>query len=699
MASTAASSTPETPPAGGPAPGRRPMTEEDLRSFVWVADPRISPDGRRVAFTRVHVDVEADEYRTAIWIAETDGSGARALTSGKWDSQPRWSPDGHTLAFVRKSGAEDAPQLHLLPMAGGEARALTTAETLPKGASSPAWSPDGARLAFLSGTDPALDLPKKDKPKHEPGRVVTKPVFRWNDQGFIDFEHLDQVWVTDVAGGAPRRLTRGAYPAQSPCWARDGKRILFVSDRREEPWFGVDEAGVYAVAADLAEPTDGVALSRVVDYAGMVMAYAERADGAFATIGKVTDGKAATYDQMDVLLTETAGREPRRLNATRDHAFGETLSSDQHPPRGGGELPFAWAEDGRSVLAVATHHGGGMLVRVDVASGAVTTLTPRDRDLVCGTATPDGRHWACVLGGVATPGELVGVDASTGTLRTLYAPNADLLAGIALGAVEELWVDAHDGRRLQGWLVTPPDFDPKRKYPMVLEIHGGPHTAYGFGFFHEFQMLASAGYVVLYTNPRGSTSYGEEFATLIQYAYPGEDHDDLMSCVDAVLARGFVDPKRMGVTGGSGGGLLTNWIITKTDRFATAITQRCVSDWASMVWSSDFTLFNESWFKRQPHVDPQEYMARSPVYMAERIHTPLMVIHSEEDWRTPIGQGEAMFRALKVQKKPVVMVRFPGESHELSRSGMPSRRVQNQQHIRRWFDHWLMGKPAPEYGV
>jgi len=684
------------PGAAGTGANRRPMREDDLLSFVWVADPRISPNGRRVAFTRVHVDRDGDEYRTAIWVADTEGGGARPLTSGKWDSQPRWSPDGRRLAFVRKSSSEEPPQLHVLPMDGGEASALTT---LAKGASSPSWSPDGSRLAFLSGTDPALDEPKKEKPKNAPARLVTKPVFRWNDQGFIDLEHLDHMWVIDASGGTPRQLTRGRFADQSPGWARDGRRVLFVSDRREEPWFGVDEAGVYAVSATLAAPTDGGGMERLVDYPGMVMAYAERTGGGIATIGKVTAGRAATYDQMDVLLCEGPGSAPRRLNGARDHAYGEAVNSDQHAPRGGGEIPFAWSADGGSVLTLASREGGGMLVRVDLASGTTNAITPRDRDLVCGTSTPDGRWWACVMGSVRTPGELVLVDATTGAMKTLFAPNDELLSGLALGNVEELWVDAHDGRRLHGWVVTPPDFDPARAHPLVLQIHGGPHTAYGFGFFHEFQVLAGAGHVVLYTNPRGSTSYGEEFATLIQYAYPGDDFDDLMTFVDTLIARGSVDPKRLGVTGGSGGGLLTNWIITRTDRFAAAITQRCVSDWASMVWSSDFTLFTESWFKRQPHIDPHEYIARSPVYAADRIHTPLMVIHSEEDWRTPIGQGEAMFRALKVQRKPVVMVRFPGENHELSRSGAPSRRVQNQQHIRRWFGHWLMGEPAPEYEV
>ena len=340
-----------------------------------------------------------------------------------------------------------------------------------------------------------------------------------------------------------------------------------------------------------------------------------------------------------------------------------------------------------------------MLVRVDLASGEVRELTPVTRDVVMGTATPDGRFWAVTMGDTRTPGDLVLVDALTGTCRTLYAPNAAVLSEIALGAIEEFWYPSFDGRRIQGWLVKPPDFDPSKQWPMVLQIHGGPHAAYGVGFYHEFHVLAGAGYVVLYTNPRGSTSYGEEFADCIQYRYPGDDAHDLTGAVDEVVKQGWVDEKRIGVTGGSGGGLLTNWLIGKTRRFAAAVTQRCVTDWGSMSYSSDFTLFTPSWFRKPAYEDPEEYRARSPIAFVRDIETPLMILHSEEDWRCPIAQAETMYRALKQQRKTVVLVRFPGEGHELSRSGMPSRRVQNQQHIRAWFDRWLLGKPAPQYGV
>ena len=276
--------------------------------------------------------------------------------------------------------------------------------------------------------------------------------------------------------------------------------------------------------------------------------------------------------------------------------------------------------------------------------------------------------------------------------------NESLFSRLELANVEPFWYRSFDGRRVQGWIMKPPGFQPGKKYPMILEIHGGPHTAYGFGFFHEFQWMAAKGYVVLYTNPRGSTSYGQDFGNIIQYRYPGDDYRDLMVAVDTLVRRGYVDEKRLGVTGGSGGGLLTNWTVTQTKRFAAAVSQRSVGDWAGFWYTADFTLFRPTWFRSTPFQDPEEFERRSPTRYADRITTPLMLIGGEQDMRTPPGQGaEAMFRALKVQKKPTVLILFPRETHELSRSGEPKHRVERLQHILNWFDKYLQGKEVKEY--
>jgi len=679
-----------------PAPVRRGMSEEDLLRLVWIADPRVSPDGTKVAFTRVWVDAEAEDYRTQVWIAEAASGRVRALTSGTLDSQPRWSANGSWLAFVRRTDAKKPGQIFVLPVEGGEATAVTSLEG---GASDPAWSPDGRRLAFLSSHHPELDQPGRKKPVHEPARVVTRPVFRENDLGFFDDQHRDHVWVVDRESGETRPLTTGPIPDGAPQWSRDGGRIYFAADRRPEPWFQLEDMKIYAVDPERATPTEGEGLDVVAEGSGPITAFAEGPGGRLAAVAPVCE-VTRSYEQPGLLLAAIPGQPRfRRLAAGCDLPFGEVINSDQHAPRGGGLAPLAFTADGKSVIATVGRQGASYLVRVEIENDTVRDLTPPGLDIVCGSATADGRCWALVAGSTDSPGDLWWFDADAGAMRRLWSPNQALLSEVALGSVEEIRYPSFDGREIQAWIVKPPDFDPRKKYPLVLEIHGGPHTAYGVGFFHEFHVLAAAGYVVLYTNPRGSTSYGQEFANVIQYRFPGDDFKDLMAGVDFVLTRGYVDEKRLGVTGGSGGGLLTNWIVTQTDRFAAAVTQRCIGDWTGMYYSCDFAMFTPFWFRKPPFQDLQEWMERSPITHVERITTPLMVIHSEEDWRTPIAQGETMFRALKQLRKPVVMVRFPGESHELSRSGAPPRRVQNQQHIRRWFDHWLMGKPAPEYGV
>jgi dipeptidyl aminopeptidase/acylaminoacyl peptidase len=682
------------------------MREADLLRFRWIADPRISPDGRRVAFTLVAADAEEDDYRTDLWLAEVPAAGQaapapRALTFDGRSSQPRWSPDGTRLAFVRKPEATKPPQLAVLPLTGGEARVLTSFE---KGAHSPAWSPDGTRLAFLSGHDPAKDVPERKKPKHEPARVVTRPEFRWNNEGFTDFEHLDHVWVLALEGGEPRRLTCGErFKESSPAWSPDGRAVEFITDRRDEPWFArpAEDSDIRAVAADLAEPTEGEAMAVVADIAGPLRAFVRGPGGRVTAVGAIHPTTPNSYEADDLLLFEGAGPRPslRVLTEGRDLHVGEGITSDQHPPRGGGEMPLGFTAGGRGIVFVHARRGTAHLALCDLGSGRIEDLTDPGSEVIAGSVSADGRRVALTLGSPRTPGDLHVYDLEQRTLVRLWGGNDEWLPGVELGEVEELEYASFDGTRIQGWLVKPPGFDPRQRYPLLLEIHGGPHAAYGVAFFHEFRVLAAAGYLVLYTNPRGSTSYGQEFADCIQYRFPGDDFKDLMAGVDFVIARGIVDETRLGVTGGSGGGLLTNWIVAHTDRFAAAITQRCVSDWAAMFYTSDFALFQPSWFRGAPWEDPQGFADHSPAHLLPRVNTPLMVVHSEEDWRTPIGQGEVMFRGLLYQRKPVVMIRFPGENHELTRSGLPSHRVQNLEHARRWFDHWLMGKPAPEYGL
>jgi dipeptidyl aminopeptidase/acylaminoacyl peptidase len=292
------------------------------------------------------------------------------------------------------------------------------------------------------------------------------------------------------------------------------------------------------------------------------------------------------------------------------------------------------------------------------------------------------------------------LDRNGGTPTQLTHFNDKLFANLKLTEPEEIHYKSFDGKTIQAWLQKPPDFDPAKKYPLILNIHGGPHTAYGYLFFHEFQWMAAKGYVVLFPNPRGSTTYGQEFGNVIQYHYPGDDFKDLMAGVDEVIKRGYVDNKKLGVTGGSGGGLLTNWVVGHTDRFAAAVAQRDIASWIHWWYTADFTLFQPNWFKGAPFDEEEDFKARSPITYIKNVKTPMMFILGEADYRTPPGAGgEEMFRALKFRKIPTVMVRFPNESHELSRSGQPWHRVERLQNIVGWFDHWLMGVPKPEYEV
>ena len=315
------------------------------------------------------------------------------------------------------------------------------------------------------------------------------------------------------------------------------------------------------------------------------------------------------------------------------------------------------------------------------------------------TADAAGQKLAIVRSTPTVVGDLHVLDAaSPAATKQLTTFNDALFGQLTMNEPEELWYTSFDGRKIQGWILKPPAFEAAKKYPLILQIHGGPHSAYGNTFTHEFQWMAGKGYVVLYTNPRGSSNYGQDFGNIIQYNYPGDDYKDLMAGVDEILKKGYIDETRLGVTGGSGGGLLTNWVVTQTNRFKAAVSQRDISDWSNFWYTADFTLFTPTWFRKAPFEDPADFAQRSPITHVAKIQTPLMFILGDEDWRTPpAAGGEDLFRALKYLKRPTVMVRFPGENHELSRSGRPWHRVERLQHIVGWFDKWLMGKENATY--
>jgi dipeptidyl aminopeptidase/acylaminoacyl peptidase len=685
---------------------RRPITEKDLFSFVWIADPQISPDGSQVAFVRVSLDEKKDAYETAIWLAKTDGNEPpRAITSGVRDTSPRWSPDGRRLAFVRsieKDGRPQPAQIHVMAMTGGEPWAITE---IPRAAANPEWAPDGKTIAFSSTVRPdeiAAPKPSGDKPRESDVRVITEAVYRANGipgGGYVDRDRPPQIWTVAVPATAserptPAAVTSGEFGAANHRWSADGSRILFVSDRRRESYYLPADSDLYSIAKEGGEP------SRVTSIDGRIGAYALSPDGTHvAFVGWLAGNPERSYTQPDLWVAELGAGAPRNLTAGYDFDINGGIGGDQRAPRG--QLPSGpvWSRDGRAIFIGAGEQGNANVKRIDVATGRIDPVTSGTNDVMSYTADAGARKIAFVLSTPTAVGDLHAIDtAAVAAPKKLTTFNDGLFGQLTMNEPEEMSYTSFDGRKIQGWILKPPAFDAAKKYPLILQIHGGPHSAYGNTFTHEFQWMAAKGYVVLYTNPRGSSNYGQEFGNVIQYNYPGDDARDLMAGVDEILKKGYVDEARMGVTGGSGGGLLTNWVVTQTNRFKAAVSQRDISDWANFWYTADFTLFTPTWFRKAPFQDPADFARRSPITHVEKIQTPLMFILGDEDYRTPPGAGgEDLFRALKYLKRPTVMVRFPGESHELSRSGRPWHRVERLQHIVGWFDKYLLGKETGTY--
>ena len=679
---------------------KRLITEQDLMAFVWIADPQMSPDGSQVAFTRVVVNQPKDGYETSLWLVPANGASApRPLTAGPRDSSPRWSPDGRALAFVRaaeKDGKVQPPQIYRLPLEGGESTAVTN---LPRGAGGPLWSPDGTRIAFSSTTRDGDAAAPSSTPKSDV-RVITSAVYRSNGGGWDDPDRPSHLWVTDVrVGGEPARavqLTTGKFSEGGAAWSPDGARLYFVSNPVEEPYYQQSDADVFSVSAG------GGAPAKVASINGSISGPRPSPDGKWlAFAGTLYGTPERSFDQTDLFVAPVDGSAaPRNLTATYDFDIGGSVGGDQRAPRGGGSAGPIWSADGKAIVTVAGERGNAVLVRVDVAAAAVSPVYAASHTVQSYTASRDASRLVAVTSTQTNVNDLFVLDTAAGgaSAKQITRVNDALFSQLTLSEPEAISWTSFDGQKIEGWLMHPPNFDRTKKYPFILEIHGGPHSAYGNVFTHEFQWMAAKGYVVLFPNPRGSSNYGQAFGNVIQYRYPGDDYKDLMAGVDEVVKRGYVDPARLGVTGGSGGGLLTNWTITQTQRFAAAVSMRSIADWSGFWYTADFAQFTPSWFRKAPWEDPADFAARSPITHIAKVKTPLMLIDGDDDLRTPPSDGgEIMFRALKYMKVPTVMVRVPGETHELSRSGTPRHRVERLQHILGWFDKYLQGQPVSTY--
>ncbi len=652
------------------------LTINDVFNLELTSDPQLSPDGKQVLYVRQFADIMADKRCSNLWIVNFDGSDNRPLTTGNFnDSNPRWSPDGKQILYI--SNRDGAPQIYRRWMDAGQTAKLTNLTQAPAGVS---WSPDGKWLSFtmLVPEAPAsiikMPAPPEGAKWAEPAKVIDKLVYRFNGAGYLKpgYTHL---FVLPAEGGTPRQLSSGkfqhgglAFRSSDAVWTPDSKALL-ISANRNNNW------ELDPINTDLYEFS-------VADGSVKALTTRKGPDGApdISPDGKFIaytgfDDKLQAYEVTKLYVMNRDGSNARLIMGN----FDRDVSNLNWATDGSG-IYFISAEQGNTGLYFTTLDGKVKQVARNLGSsfgasgGAPTFTIARNGAFATTYARPD------------VPGEVATGWLNKGELKVLTSVNADLFAGKTLGQVEELWYEsAQDKRKIQGWIIKPPKFDPAKKYPLILEIHGGPHANYGDRFDLEKQLMAASGYVVLYTNPRGSTSYGKEFGNLIDKAYPGDDFYDLNSGVDAVIAKGYVDTEQLYVTGGSGGGVLTCWMIGRTPRFRAAVTVYPVINWYSFVLTSDIGNWTVNhWFPGFPWDNVEHYEKRNLLSVVKNVKTPTMVLTGEADYRTPMSDSEQYYQALKLLGVESVLVRVPDEPHGIS--VRPSHHMAKILHIIGWFD-------------
>jgi len=661
---------------------RRAVTADDLYRLRFVSDPQVSPDGSQVAYVVAWVDPdERTRYRSQIMLVPFDGSSApRPLTSGRHrDSAPRWSPDGCYLAFL-SNREKERPQLFVLPLQGGEARQLTS---LGRGAGAARWSHNGDRLAFAAKVD-VKEIAEQEGHTEEKGkqprvRIVTRVKYQADGEGLLESlrKHL---FVVDVDGNSEaRQITDGDWDDGEPAWSPDGRHIAFTSSReRDRDLTMLND--VWLV------PSTGGRARRLTRHRGQASTPSFSPDGQqVAFYGHEQGWRYGA--RTELLCVAPGGGEVRSLSDSLDAELGNVALSDARDPFAA--QPPHWLPDGRGLLALVSRNGSAAVWQFDAAGGEPRPLFEGPCEVASFSASRDGGRLACAMSDPLHPYEVFTGDASE--QRQVTHENADWLESVDLQPVEPFSVTSTDGQQVAGWLMKPRGFAARKKYPLVLEVHGGPEAMYSWSFFHEFQLLAARGYGVLFTNPRGSKGYGEAFTARIFADWGNQDYLDCMAAVDAATSFGWVDAQRLGVTGGSYGGFMTAWLVGHTDRFAAAVATRGCYNFSSFYGTSDIGPTFGDYILGGPVYERSElYHERSPLTYAPRMRTPLLLIHNEGDLRCPMEQAEQLFvRLRRLGKVETELIRFPEESHGLSRSGRPDRRVERLERIVGWFDRFL----------
>jgi dipeptidyl aminopeptidase/acylaminoacyl peptidase len=671
------------------SPKKRPISAEDLYRIQLISFCSLSPDGRHVVFCLQHVDRKTEKKYSNLWIVPTDGGSARQFTYGdQRDSQPKWSPDGSEIAFISNRRDEKQPQIYIIPFYGGEARPLTDVKGIIGDFE---WSPDGKQLVFPLRKKDKEDIEReKNERKKKLGEVsrhITRVFFKEDELGFLPRERW-HIWKIAARTGRATQLTDSTiYDEHGPCWSPDGREIAFCSNRSQDPDLDPEAIDLFVMGAG------GGDLRKIQTPPGPKESPRFSPDGKWlAYYGR--EGKGQWWKQTRLWVIPADGSE-RASNLTAQFDFN--VSSWTINDMGGSPpmMPPTWSNDGKTLYFQVAHHGNTLLNSISLDGDGKGLQTVIGDKGVVGSFnfSKDGGKLAYFYGNMTDPGQIWIRNMETEQSRKLTGVNRSILRILNLGEVEEVWFKGKANNDLHGWVLKPPGFDERRKYPSILEIHGGPVVQYGNFFMHEFYYLAAHGYIVYFCNPRGSQGYGEEHAKAIANNWGTADYDDVMAWADFVEKNPYIDRGRMGVTGGSYGGYMTNWIIGHTDRFKAAVTQRCVSNLISMWGSSDFNwVFQEVFGDESPWENFENYWRQSPLKYIGNAKTPTLVIHSEQDLRCAVEQGEQVFVALKKLGIDTEMVRFPDEPHGLSRAGRTDRRIERLKHILRWFDRYLKDK-------